>query len=511
MPGDVGRDLHLVGQPHAGDLAQRRVRLLRRHRAHLQADAALLGGARNRGLALVEAVPDLAHRRSLDLRDLRLPAVAHELADRRHGDAVPFWWSGGRRRLARGGGSAGAPGAVARGTRATTGRSRHASAECTSGPSGECQSPSARRRRSVAAPRRPRPVPPARAPRRLGDVGIGAGAGAVAEERVVRVVVAFARPSSSSASPDDSAAASSAVRRAVSSADAAVGDVVEERVVLGAELLRQLAAGERLGRPAAVGLAAGGDVGRGTRAGRDELADDDVLLEPDQVVLGAVDRGLGEHPGRLLERRRREEARRVEGGLRHAEQDDLRGRGLAALGQDAVVRLLEVEAVDELGREEVRVARLVDADLAEHLPDDDLDVLVVDRDALAPVDLLDFLDQVALHRVLAARVEVLLRVDRTVGDRVAGADLLAVLDEELRVVGDRVLALDPVLGANGEVVAVPDQDPLLRGDDVGRRRRPCPTRGPGPGPSRRGRRPRRAPPPRPGAGAARRTARRSSP
>ena len=174
------------------------------------------------------------------------------------------------------------------------------------------------------------------------------------------------------------------------------------------------------------------------------------------------------------------------------EQDDLRGRGLAALGKDAVVRLLEVEAVDELGREEVRVARLVDADLAEHLPDDDLDVLVVDRDALAPVDLLDFLDQVALHGVLAAGLEVLLRVDRAVGDRVAGADLLAVLDEELRVVGDRVLALDPVLGADGEVVAVPDQDT----PSPARRRRsptrPCPTRGPGPGPSRRGRRPRRA-------------------
>src|SRR5262245_734276 len=31
-PRDVGRDLHLVGQPHARDLAQRRVRLLGRHR-----------------------------------------------------------------------------------------------------------------------------------------------------------------------------------------------------------------------------------------------------------------------------------------------------------------------------------------------------------------------------------------------------------------------------------------------------------------------------------------------
>src|SRR5262252_5034475 len=40
--------------------------------------------------------------------------------------------------------------------------------------------------------------------------------------------------------------------------------------------------------------------------GRDELADDHVLLEPDQPVLSALDGGLGENTGRLLERRRRQ-------------------------------------------------------------------------------------------------------------------------------------------------------------------------------------------------------------
>src|SRR5947209_1141164 len=40
---DVARDLHAVGQPHAGDLAQRRVRLLRRGGVDADADAAALG------------------------------------------------------------------------------------------------------------------------------------------------------------------------------------------------------------------------------------------------------------------------------------------------------------------------------------------------------------------------------------------------------------------------------------------------------------------------------------
>ena len=86
---DVGRDLHRVGQAHARDLAQRGVRLLRRHRAHLEADAPLLRRARDRHLSLAQAVPVLAHRGRLDLRDLGAPAVAHELVDRRHENATP--------------------------------------------------------------------------------------------------------------------------------------------------------------------------------------------------------------------------------------------------------------------------------------------------------------------------------------------------------------------------------------------------------------------------------------
>ena len=207
---------------------------------------------------------------------------------------------------------------------------------------------------------------------------------------------------------------------------------------------------------------------RSAGAGRDELADDDVLLEADQVVLGAVDGGLGEHPGRLLEGRRGEEAGGVERGLGHAEEHGLGRGGLAALGQDAVVDLLEVEPVDQLGRQQLAVARLVDADLAQHLADDDLDVLVVDRHALAAVDLLDLLDEVALDRVAAPRLEELLRVDRAVGDRVAGAHLLRLGDEEPGVVRDGVLALDDVLG--------PDDEPVVRlGEEALRpaRRRPC--------------------------------------
>src|SRR6478735_6855377 len=87
--------------------------------------------------------------------------------------------------------------------------------------------------------------------------------------------------------------------------------VLEERVELATEVFERLA-GKGLEGRSPLALLARCHVRRRTRPGRDELADDDVLLEADQVVLGAVDGALGEHPGGLLERRRREERGRVE-------------------------------------------------------------------------------------------------------------------------------------------------------------------------------------------------------
>ena len=63
---------------------------------------------------------------------------------------------------------------------------------------------------------------------------------------------------------------------------------------------------------------------------------------------------------------------------------------------DLVVDARVLVAVDELAGQEVRVALLVDPDLLEHLTHDQLDVLVVDVDALGLVDLLDLLDEVQL-------------------------------------------------------------------------------------------------------------------
>src|SRR3954452_1460857 len=87
---DVARDLHAVRQPHAGDLAESRVRLLRRGRVHARADAATLRG----GQDLLAALARLETRRR-ELLLGPLAALADELIDARHAaeDASSGTWT----------------------------------------------------------------------------------------------------------------------------------------------------------------------------------------------------------------------------------------------------------------------------------------------------------------------------------------------------------------------------------------------------------------------------------
>src|SRR4029079_13486369 len=76
---NVRRDLHRVGEPHTSDLAQRRVRLLRRRRVDAGADTAPL----RRGDLLLAALAGLQARCG-QLLGLRIPALADQLRSRGH-------------------------------------------------------------------------------------------------------------------------------------------------------------------------------------------------------------------------------------------------------------------------------------------------------------------------------------------------------------------------------------------------------------------------------------------
>ena len=139
-------------------------------------------------------------------------------------------------------------------------------------------------------------------------------------------------------------------------------------------------------------------------------------------------------------------------------QIELRLAGVLDLDAVAqpIVDLAESELVDDRAGQQARIAHGLDFHLAQHLRDDDLDVLVVDVHALAAVDRLHLADQVVLHRLDAADAQDVVRHQRAVHQRVAGADVVAGVDARVGGVGHLVLLLGPDRLAQGVLRLHPD-------------------------------------------------------
>src|SRR5437762_3226748 len=103
---------------------------------------------------------------------------------------------------------------------------------------------------------------------------------------------------------------------------------------------------------------------------RDEMSDDDVLLQATQVIGHSKHRSLCQNASCLLERSRGDEALRGERCLRNSKQERLIRRRLPALRLHASLLDPKLGLVHLLALEEVRVARVLDSDLLQHLPDD---------------------------------------------------------------------------------------------------------------------------------------------
>ena len=136
-----------------------------------------------------------------------------------------------------------------------------------------------------------------------------------------------------------------------------------------------------------------------------------------------VDRRVGEHPGRLLEGGRRQPRLGGQRRLGDTHEHRAAGGGLAALGDHRRFSASNrARSTSSPGRNSVSPDSSTFTRL-QHLADDDLDVLVVDRHALRAVDLLDLVDQVQLHRTRAHDAQHLVRVDGAVVQLLADVDV----------------------------------------------------------------------------------------
>jgi hypothetical protein len=193
------------------------------------------------------------------------------------------------------------------------------------------------------------------------------------------------------------------------------------------------------------------------RSGRDKLSDDDVLLQAQQRINLSLDGRFGQHACGFLEGRGGQEGFGGQRGLCDTEQRPFTRCGTQALLFRTKVLGFKLEHVNHGTRQHVGVTRLVDFHLAEHLPDDDLDVLVVDVNALEAVHLLDLLKQVVLDSQNALDLQDVLRVDGAFRQLITRFDCLPVRHLDGGAVWDEI-------GAGiRNVVASDDNFPLFLG------------------------------------------------
>src|SRR5579883_273250 len=180
-------------------------------------------------------------------------------------------------------------------------------------------------------------------------------------------------------------------------------------------------------------------VHHGAGAGRDQPADNDVFLEPVERIGLAIDCSFGEHARRLLERGRGDERAGLQRGLGDAEQYRMGGRRLLALRHHTRIDLVELDLVDLLALDQIGLAGVVDLDLLQHLADDHFDVLVIDRDALQPIDILDLVDEIAGKLLDPFDRQDVVRRRIAFDNEVALLDHVAVLQVDVLALGDEVL------------------------------------------------------------------------
>ena len=123
------------------------------------------------------------------------------------------------------------------------------------------------------------------------------------------------------------------------------------------------------------------------------------------------------------------------------------GSAIFTLCATASLPARKLELVDDFARQELGVARIFDLHLAEHLVEDDLDVLVVDLHALRAIDVLHFGQQVLIERFFALDAKDVVRNERPADERIAGLDEVAGVDLEFLVLRDVVLFFHAGFGA----------------------------------------------------------------
>ena len=171
-----------------------------------------------------------------------------------------------------------------------------------------------------------------------------------------------------------------------------------------------------------------------------------------------------------------------EGSLGDAQQDTLGDGGGAAFHDGFPVGFLKAEDIHEGAGQQIGISAVFHANLAQHLADNDFDVLVAHANALQAVDGENFLQQVFLDGLHAEDTEQVMGIDGAFSQLIAGLHMIAYADLQAGTVGNLIS-----LGVLGILIGGDDQFAACRRSQPGWRHasacgpRTVPQRGEDPG------------------------------
>ena len=170
-----------------------------------------------------------------------------------------------------------------------------------------------------------------------------------------------------------------------------------------------------------------------TRACRNQLTDQNVLLQTGQRIDLTLDCSIGQDTRGLLEGCSGQEGLGSQCSL--CDTHEYRRSGCKGQAGFACVHALlyllvcifQLENGQHCARQQIRVACVLNLDLAHHLANDNFNVLIVQIYALLTVYLLNFLQQVILNGTRIQDAQDVMRVERTLVELEALRDDIAVV------------------------------------------------------------------------------------
>ena len=127
-----------------------------------------------------------------------------------------------------------------------------------------------------------------------------------------------------------------------------------------------------------------------------------------------------------------------------------------AASQDGLFILtLKAENIYQFARQHGGVACILNLHFAQHLADDDLNVLVGNINALGAVRILHFGKHIRLHALYALDLEDVIRIHGTVRQHIASFDYVAIFYAQLRAKRDQVLFRLAILIRDGSFALLP--------------------------------------------------------